>query len=105
MHLADAAVAEIINGPHDEQGGIGVIGGGLSVTHFEFHSQMEFHFARAKRKRTIIDAELQRGGRIHQRFDVFKLPLVLGGIDLALGSVIILTHVGLQTQGLHGVCH
>ena len=66
---------------------------------------MESHFARAKRKRPIVDSELQRGGRIRQRFDVFKQPLVLGGIDLALGSVIVLTLVGLQTQRLHGVCH
>ena len=64
---------------------------------------MEFHFAQTKRKRPIINAELQRGGRICQRFHVFKLPLVLSSIDLVLGSVIVLTLVGLQTQRLHRV--
>ena len=42
----------------------------------------------------VVKAELQRGG---QGFDVFELPLVLGGIDFALGSVIVQTLVGLQT--------
>ena len=103
-HLADAAVAEIIDRPHDEQAGIVVIDGGLDGDHLEFHPQMQFHFARAKGKRLIVDAELQRSGQIRQRLDVFKLPLVLSGIDLALGSVIVLTLIGLQTQRLHGAC-
>ena len=99
-HLADAAVAEIIDGSHDELGGIVVIGGGFGGGHYKFHAQMELHFARTKGKGPVVDAELHWGGRVRQGFDVLELPLVLGGIDLVLGSVIVLTLVGLQTQRL-----
>ncbi len=48
---------------------------------------MQFHFLRTKRKGAIVDAKLQWGGRMRQGFDVLKLALVLGGIDLPLRRV------------------
>ena len=51
---------------------------------------MLFHFSWTKKTQVIVDAELQWGGQVCQGFDVFKLPLVLGGIDLVLGLVVVL---------------
>ena len=78
-----------------------MIGEDLVVDHFECHVQMEFHFAQTKRKGPFFNVELQRGGGGRQGFDVFELPRVLGGINLALRSVIVLTLVSLQTQRLY----
>ena len=55
-HLADATVAEIIDGPHDELAGIGVISGGLDGDHLEFHLQNAVPFRAGKGKRPIVDA-------------------------------------------------